>query len=221
MTATPRRPIRRAGRSFIATLFVGVLLAAPAATLATQPAPDHKVTICHRTDSNTHPYTEETVDIASSGHLQGGHDTEHEGPIWNPTLKADKVEWGDIIPPYTYGEFSYAGQNWTDEGQAILRDGCVVEPPADEPPDDPSEDPSEPVETESAPVETESVPVETPDGSVEAETGTPHEGLTPPPTDTLDEGGQTSDPTTALLLIAAIALGAGLSVDRARAKARR
>ena len=71
------------------------------------------------------------------------------------------------------------------------------------------------------PVETESVPVETPDGSVEAETGTPHEGLTPPPTDTLDEGGQTSDPTTALLLIAAIALGAGLSVDRARAKARR
>jgi hypothetical protein len=205
MTAKLRRPTRRASRTLIATLFLGAALAVPSAALATQPAPDHKVTICHRTNSNTNPYVEETVDIASSGHLKGGHDTEHEGPIWNPTLKGDKIEWGDIIPPYTYGEFSYPGQNMAAGGD-ILEAGCAVETPS-EPADDPSDDPSEPVET--------------PEGSVEAETGTPHEGLTPPPTDTLGDGEQTSDPTTAILLIAAVALGAGLSLDRARARARR
>jgi hypothetical protein len=202
MTATLRRPTRRAGRTLIATLFVGAALAAPAATLATQPAPDHKVTICHRTNSNTNPYVIITVDIASSGHLKGGHDTEHEGPVWNPTLKGQKIEWGDIIPPYTYLDFSYPGQNMA-EGSAILEAGCTVETPSEEPSSDPSE------------------PAETPEGSVESETGTPSEHLTPPPTDTLGDGAQTSDPTTLLLLIAAIALGAGLSVDRARAKARR
>jgi hypothetical protein len=210
MTAKPRRPIRRAGRTFIATLFLGAALVAPSAALATQPAPDHMVTICHRTDSDTNPYVEETVDVASSGHLQGGHDTKHEGPIWDASLKSQKIEWGDIIPPYTYGDFSYPGQNWTDEGQAILRADCVIETPSE----------SVPVETESVPVETESVPVETPEGSVESETGTPQEGLTPPPTDTLGEGDQTSDPTTVLLLLLALALGVGLSADHARRGAR-
>jgi hypothetical protein len=208
MATKPRHPVRRAGRTFIATLFLGAALAVPSAALATQPAPDHKVTICHRTNSNTNPYVEETVDIASSGHLQGGHDTQHEGPVWNPTLKDQKIEWGDIIPPYTYGDFSYPGQNMA-AGSAILEAGCAVESQSDEPSDDPSE-----------PVETESVPVQTPEGSVESETGTPHEGLTPPPTDTFGDGGQTSDPTTVLLLLAALALGVGLSADRARSRAK-
>ena len=137
---------------------LGAALLAPSAALATQPAPDHKVTICHRTDSNTNPYNENTVDIASSGHLQGGHDTEHEGPIWDPSLKSQKIEWGDIIPPYTYGDFSYAGQNWTAEGQTILRAGCVVE----------TSEPSQDVETQRAVRR-----VETSEPSQDVETASP------------------------------------------------
>ena len=61
---------------------------------------DAKVTICHATDSNSNPYVNPNVNISSSGHLQGGHDTEHLGPIW-PATKADG-KWGDIIPPYDF-----------------------------------------------------------------------------------------------------------------------
>lgn len=56
---------------------VGAALLVPAVTMATPPDPGHKVTICHRTNSDTNPYVMETVDIASTGHLQGGHDTQH------------------------------------------------------------------------------------------------------------------------------------------------
>lgn len=98
--------------------------ALPKSALAT----GSSVTICHRTDSNTNPYTNPTVDISSSGHLQGGHDNEHEGPIWNPGLKDLKIEWGDIIPAYEYQPaegplFVYPGQNWP-AGEALLKDGC-------------------------------------------------------------------------------------------------
>lgn len=83
-----------------------------------------KVAICHATDSDSNPYTNPTVNISSFGHLQGGHDTEHLGPIWTPTSKADKIEWGDIIPPYSSGSFSYLGHNWTEASQAIWAAGC-------------------------------------------------------------------------------------------------
>jgi hypothetical protein len=113
-------------------------VAAPTAALASQPAPGHTVTICHATNSDGNPYVEETVDVASSGHLRGGHDTQHDGPIWTPGLKEAHVAWGDIIPAYVVGDFSYAGQN-LDGGQAILDVGCMVETsgelPASEPAD--------------------------------------------------------------------------------------
>jgi uncharacterized repeat protein (TIGR01451 family) len=90
---------------------------------------DAKVTICHATDSNSNPYTNPNVNISSSGHLQGGHDTEHLGPLW-PATGADG-KWGDIIPPYTFQPdegplFVYEGHNWTDEGQAIYNNGCNI-----------------------------------------------------------------------------------------------
>ena len=91
--------------------------------LVTKPSP-HQVTICHRTDSNTNPYVIETVDIASSGLLRGGHN-DHTGPVWNPTLKAAHIKWGDIIPPYTYGTFVYPGMNYA-EGLAIYEAGCTI-----------------------------------------------------------------------------------------------
>jgi hypothetical protein len=198
LTVSPRI----AGGAVIAGLVLGTALLAPSAALATKPAPDHQVTICHRTNSDTNPYVEITVDIASSGHLKGGHDTEHEGPIWNPTLKTQKIEWGDIIPPYTYLDFSYPGQNIGPEGQAILDNGCVV--------------PGQPVEPE----ETPSEDAPTPSGAVEAETGVPDP--TPPATDSIaDASARTSDASLLFLFLATVGVAAALGADRARARARR
>jgi len=195
--------IRLAGGAALAVLVVGAALAAPSAALATKPAPEHKVTICHRTNSNTNPYVLITVDIASSGHLKGGHDTQHEGPVWDPTLKAKHLEWGDIIPPYAYQEFSYPGQNMADGG-AILEAGCKVQAPSESPSDTPSETPSE---------------EPTPSGDVEGSTGRPDP--TPPATDTAVPTERPGDSSSLLLVLAAIALVGGLSADRARARARR
>lgn len=89
---------------------------------------DHKITICHRTNSDTNPYVQITVDknAADGADVQNGPDDhygEHQGPIWNDTLKDQKIEWGDIIPPI---EGYHNGLNWTAEGQAIYRNGCDV-----------------------------------------------------------------------------------------------
>ena len=73
----------------LGAILAGVgLIAGMGSALATAPGSDgnHKVTICHATASQTNPYVVETVDIASSGYLQGGHNN-HDG---------------DIIPPYMY-----------------------------------------------------------------------------------------------------------------------
>ena len=207
MTHAARTRIRIIGQTAIACLVVGAALVAPAAAFATQPAPDHKVTICHRTNSDTNPYVVIDVDIASSGHLKGGHDTRHEGPIWELGLKAQHVEWGDIIPPYTYGEFSYPGQNWTADGQAIRANGCAMP--------DPSEDPGEPAGEPGEPADDP-----TPDGEVEGETGGPE--FTPPATDTVAPASdRAGDPSLLLLVLAAAAVAGGLSADRVRARNRR
>ncbi|HET9780302.1 MAG TPA: Ig-like domain-containing protein [Candidatus Dormibacteraeota bacterium] len=86
------------------------------------------MTICHRDNADNKPYVVETTDIASDGYLQAGHN-DHTGPIWSPGMKADHDKWGDIIPPYDYGDFHYAGLNWTTLGQAILSNGCSLPVP--------------------------------------------------------------------------------------------
>lgn len=102
---------------------------------ATMP-PGNKVTICHATDSVSNPYVQITVDIASSGFVQGGH-ADHVGPVpASPDdlaqFKADGVHWGDVIPAYDYGTFHFDGLNNTGDGLAILENGCAVPdlPPA-------------------------------------------------------------------------------------------
>ena len=88
----------------------GTLGVGASAASATNADP-HKVTICHATASQSNPYVTISVDVASiigdSGHGHSG------------------VNAGDIIPPFTVpGDASYAGNNWTDAGQAIFANGC-------------------------------------------------------------------------------------------------
>jgi hypothetical protein len=125
---TPRTPLRRwawigAGLAVAGALVVPAMVSATPATDG-----EHKITICHRTDSNTNPYVVITVDTASAdGSNQnetggkGDHFLEHVGPVWNSTLKDQKIEWGDIIPPIPG---VHGGLNWNAEGQAIYFADC-------------------------------------------------------------------------------------------------
>jgi hypothetical protein len=122
------RAPRFAGRAVVGfgMLFL-VMAVAPLGANATQGTPEHKVTLCHATDSYTNPYVEITVDVASviKNHGHGNHD----GPVFYPTIPKH-TKWGDIIPPFDFGGAgSYPGKNWTPQGRAIFDDGCNVESP--------------------------------------------------------------------------------------------
>jgi len=93
-----------------------------------------KVTICHRTNSDTNPYVQ--ISPSANGVLNG-HAKQHDDPrIWAPGLKGQGLKWGDIIPAFG----SYPGLNLDKTGgfdgettgQEILDNGCVV--PQPEPP---------------------------------------------------------------------------------------
>lgn len=100
---------------------------------------DHKITICHRTNSMSNPYVQITVDKASADGQggKGDHYANHTGTVW--TSDSAKGTWGDIIPPI---EGVHNGRNWTLEGQAIWNNDCqplkapAVTPPAAEIPED-------------------------------------------------------------------------------------
>jgi uncharacterized repeat protein (TIGR01451 family) len=88
-----------------------------------------KQTICHANNSNEHadkPYVVNTPN--KDGDLNGHAD--HVGPIWNPTLKDQHIDWGDIIPPFDYTDDEiikhFPGLNWTSDGQAWFNNGCNV-----------------------------------------------------------------------------------------------
>jgi hypothetical protein len=99
-----------------AALALAFSVAIPA--LATKPAPSHKVTICHATppDTAANGWVAITVDIASTGYKQSGHQDQHDA---------------DIIPAYNYrGVFVYNGKNldtyfYGALGSDILANGCV------------------------------------------------------------------------------------------------
>lgn len=100
-------------------------LAAAVPTVSAQPSHDHKVTICHRTNSVKNAYVQITVS-KSAVDGQGHNDhTHHTGPVATSeavaqNLKDQKIKWGDIIPPFN----GFGGQNWTAEGQAIYHNDC-------------------------------------------------------------------------------------------------
>lgn len=107
---------------------VGILKTAPVSAAV---AP--KVTICHRTNSVTNPYVQNTVaQSAVDGVGNSDHYGEHKGPVATSEavaqiLKDNKINWGDIIPPVPN---VHAGLNWTTEGQIIYRNNCNL--PLDE-----------------------------------------------------------------------------------------
>jgi hypothetical protein len=184
--------------------------------LATQPDPLHKVTICHRTNAETNPYVQITVDEASvdgdngNDHGKGDHLFEHTGPVWYSGAKADGVTWGDIIPPF-YSDGStltgYPSLNWNAAGQAIFDNGCNG---AEEEPVVESESaPESVVEAESAlesVVEAESA-TESASGEQgeKAGEGTPAESISD---GALSLGGSSPLPTIAFSLILLASLGA-------------
>jgi hypothetical protein len=108
-----------------AVLVLAAGLVIPLAANATQPDPEHKVTLCHATQSASNPYSLVTVDVAAV--LDGGHG-DHTGPIFDPSVPKQDG-WGDIIPAFDFGPGEqYPGMNLTADGQAILAANCVVSP---------------------------------------------------------------------------------------------
>jgi hypothetical protein len=104
---------------------------------------DHKIRICHATDSHTNPYTNPEVDQdAVDGDLgndngQGDHYLEHNGEVWHEGI-ADH-SWGDIIPPI---EGVHEGKNWNEEGRAFWNNSCNIVVPSPTPEVSPSASPS-------------------------------------------------------------------------------
>jgi hypothetical protein len=109
-----------------AALLILVPIAAASAQVQTV-----DVALCHATTVPWNPYQYTVVTIDSTGAAQtvGGH-ASHTGPIFD--AHNPQPSWGDIIPPFTYGEFSYPGLNWDAKGQLVFKghnkghpNGCV------------------------------------------------------------------------------------------------
>lgn len=147
---TRRSPVTRgSGRSVIArvmalalSLFTAFAGMAVLTTTASATSGSTNITVCHATNSDTNPYEVNSPSMSSikdaNGIVSNGHGT-HLGPVWTATLKKDKVDWGDIIPSFSYDyvdasgvtkTVSYEGLNWDAWGQEIWGNGC--QPPAEQ-----------------------------------------------------------------------------------------
>jgi hypothetical protein len=91
-----------------------------------------KITICHRTNSVTNPYTSDTVSYDAATGAMGndngnGDHTTHTGGVFDSSVTYPTPhngdQWGDIIPPIPG---VYAGYNWSAAGQAIFANGCNI-----------------------------------------------------------------------------------------------
>ena len=139
-----RSPTSRLLRAAAAlTLAVAATPLAAGVASASQGGEDHKVTLCHRTNSEHNPYVVITIDKA--GVYKTGHDSHDEGGVYQAGDKARGVRWGDIIPAFDYyatpqdqkdGTVShYDGLNTTAEGLSVLANGCEVPSAPEEQPE--------------------------------------------------------------------------------------
>jgi len=121
-------------------LFVGItglLLASQTDAKVKPPVEDdRKILICHRDNNVKKPYGPKADDPSISAILNEKGHSEHTGVIASSeaiaeTLKGkkdkDDPKWGDIIPPFYYGEdgsLYYEGYNYTNIGKAMLENDC-------------------------------------------------------------------------------------------------
>lgn len=99
-----------------------------------------KITICHRTNSVSNPYSQITVDVDAADGISGnsGHSADHYGEHKGPVFDVNTTyptphngdQWGDIIPPVVPNSqvpgANTAGLNWNGVGQAIYYNGCNI-----------------------------------------------------------------------------------------------
>ena len=91
-----------------------------------------KVTICHRTNSDRHPYVEKSV--AAKGLLKGHAKHHASDKVWGPQLKRAHERWGDIIPAFDVEGTHFDGLNLDStggadgdtSGQSILDGHCAI-----------------------------------------------------------------------------------------------
>src|SRR5687767_6292146 len=92
-----RRWLKVAGAAMLVAVSVPLTGGVSSASIGSD-AEDRRITICHRTASQTNPYV-----VISPSKMsivkEAGHDS-HEGPVF-PAEGADG-KWGDIIPPFAY-----------------------------------------------------------------------------------------------------------------------
>lgn len=117
--------------SIIAVVFAAGFAGATSVRATSNSNNRNPIEICHSrqpqpskgqgSGPQNNPYGPKTITVDGNAISQKGHDT-HDGPVFNGT---DQDSWGDIIPPFKYGnDKQYPGMNWTTEGQAIYNNNC-------------------------------------------------------------------------------------------------
>jgi LPXTG-motif cell wall-anchored protein len=79
------------------------------------------VPICHATSAETNPYILNSPSYSATGTVSGVNHEGHDGPVFVPGMKKDKIQWGDIIPPISLDgqTLYYPGKNWTDAAREL------------------------------------------------------------------------------------------------------
>jgi LPXTG-motif cell wall-anchored protein len=103
------RGARRARIVGMSTAAIGVIcLVGAVAPVVAGATGDHKVDLCHSTSGTASSY--QRLNVSASAVLHNGHGSHSY----------------DIIPPFDFGPGkSYAGKNWTAQGQAFWNTGCT------------------------------------------------------------------------------------------------